>query len=114
MNLIRITNAQRKWYEIILWWELRRIPYNIIMYFVGLLSFYISYMTIPLIYLLIGFLLNICYTGGWIYELMFVTQQSIEKRKHYPGHAFLTYLILSTFLVLIVAVLPVILLYVTR
>lgn len=106
MNLIRITSTHRKWYEIILWWELRRIPYYIIMYFVGLASFYISYVTIPLVYLLIGLLLNILYTGGWVFEILMVSRLQPDKRNKYPGRAFLVYLILSALVVLGFSVLP--------
>lgn len=71
MNILKIENVNRKWYEIILWWEVRRIPYNIFMYFIGLSSFKIAYVAIPIVYLALGLLLNILYTFGWIYELMF-------------------------------------------
>jgi hypothetical protein len=69
MDVFRISKQDRKWYEIVAWWEARRIPYNIIMYFVGLASFYIGYVTLPLLYIFIGFVLNIGYTFGWLIEL---------------------------------------------
>ena len=101
MNLLKIKSIDRKWWEIILWWEIRRIPYNLIMYFIGLLSFYICFVTIPLVYLVIGLLLNVIYTFGWIVELVYVNRQNNENRKFkYPKYAFITYLILSIMLVL--------------
>jgi len=100
MNILKISNPQRKWYQVILWWEIRRIPYNIIMYLTGLLSFYICFVTIPLIYLLIGLLLNIIYTVGWIFELIFVNKFKEQKRLNYPMYAFISYLILSAFFIL--------------
>ena len=105
MNLLKINKTDRKWWGIILWWEIRRIPYNLIMYFIGLLSFYICFVTIPLVYLVIGLLLNIIYTLGWIVELLYINRQSDEiKKLKYPKYAFITYLILSILLVLSIAV----------
>ncbi len=100
MNLFKIKTADRKWYEIILWWELRRIPYNVIMYFVGLLSFYICYVTIPLIYLLIGLGLNVIYTLFWMIELLAIKGKNNDRIKmNYPKYAFLAYFIFSVILV---------------
>jgi hypothetical protein len=105
MNLITITSTDRKWYEIILWWEIRRIPYNVIMYFVGLLSFYICYVTIPLVYLVIGFGLNVFYTFGWIFELIFIDRQAnINKKMKFPKWTFIAYLIFSAIFVLGISV----------
>ena len=106
MNILKITQAKRKWYEIIFWWEIRRIPYNIIMYFIGLLSFQIGYVTIPLIYFVIGLGLNILYTLGWIIELIFINRMKDKNRKvKYPQYAFLSYLIFSTLIVFVIPVL---------
>jgi len=106
LNILKITKTNRKWWERILWWEIRRIPYNIIMYFVGLLSFYIGYITIPLIYIMIALGLNVIYTFGWIIELLFVSKLKNENRKiKYPQHTFISYLTLSALFVLGVAIL---------
>ncbi len=95
--------SHRNWYEIILWWELRRIPYNLIMYFAGLLSFYISYVSIPLIYVLMGLAFNIVYTFGWIFELLIIRKEDGEKRIKYPKYIFVWYLVLSVVIVFGVA-----------
>jgi hypothetical protein len=99
MNILKITNPNRKWYKIVIWWEIRRIPYNILMYGIGTLSFYISFVTIPLIYLLIGLLLNIIYTFGWIVELMIRKRISINARLNYPLRTYLSYIVFSTLLI---------------
>ena len=71
------TETERKWYHVILWWELRRILYNIILLLSGILGIlcltlvvngagdFISGLTI------IGFVFtaNFFYTFGWIVEL---------------------------------------------
>lgn len=106
MKILKITSAKRKWHEIILWWELRRIPYNIIMYFMGLLSFYLGYVSIPLVYLIIGFGLNVLYTLGWIIELLFITRlKEKDRRINYPKYAFISYLTFSTLIVFAIPVL---------
>ncbi len=44
---IKYFDFQNKWYQSILWWEIRRIPYNVIMIISGLLSFLIGAVSIP-------------------------------------------------------------------
>ena len=106
MNILKITRTNRMWHEIILWWELRRIPYNIIMYLIGLLSFHSGYVTIPLVYIIIGLGLNVLYTLGWIIELLFINRlKEKERRIKYPQHAFISYLTFSTLLVLAIPIL---------
>jgi hypothetical protein len=106
MNILRITKTKRKWHEIILWWEIRRIPYNIIMYFIGLLSFQIGYVTIPLVDIIIGLGLNVLYTLGWIIELLFTNRLKDKDRKiKYPRYAFLSYLTFSTLIVFAIPIL---------
>jgi hypothetical protein len=73
--------------NIIGWWEIRRIPYNLIMYVSGIVSLIIFFIFInlahelkpgedavePLALIAALILLNICYTGGWIFELILST-----------------------------------------
>lgn len=100
MNLFKIKTSNRTWWDIILWWELRRFLYNAIMAFVGFLSLVICSVNIPLVYLVIALLLNAIYTLGWIVELIYIRNQSNENRKFtYPKSTFVTYLILSCFFV---------------
>ena len=56
----------------IIWWEKQRIVYNLIMAVVGYASFFIGYMTIPLVYILIAINLNILFTASWILEVLFI------------------------------------------
>ena len=63
---------------------------------VGYLSFYIGYVTIPLIYLIIGLSINVFYTTGWIIELIAIYRtKNLKVRLRYPGIAFTAYVILS-------------------
>lgn len=104
MNLFKIKTANRKWYEIILWWEIRRILYNVIMYFIGYASFYICYVSIPLVYLVIGIVLNALYTTGWIIDLLYIQRLNDDNKKmQYPKRLFIYYLILSIILVFSIA-----------
>lgn len=106
MKIFKLTKSERKWHEIILWWEIRRIPYNIIMYFIGLLSFQIGYVTIPLVYLIIGLGLNVLYTLGWIIELLVINRLDEKERKiNYPKYALLFYLTFSTLIVFAIPIL---------
>ena len=101
MDWFKISNQNRKWYDIVLWWEIRRIPYNLIMYFVGLLSFYICFATIPLLYIIIALSLNFLYTFGWIFELFVISKQGNLKRKIiYQKVAYVSYLAFSGIIVL--------------
>lgn len=86
MNLLN-----KKWVRIIIWWEVGRIVYNIIMLLAGFLSFFIGYVTIPFIYLAIGLGLNILYTFGWILEI--ILNKYIPSR--FSIYAFIVYTILS-------------------
>jgi hypothetical protein len=106
MNILKTTKTKRKWHEIVLWWEIRRIPYNIIMYFIGLLSFQIGYVTIPLAYLIVGFGLNVLYTLGWVIELLFINRlKKKDRRINYPKYAFISYLTFSTLVVFAIPIL---------
>lgn len=49
------------------------------MLFVGFLSFFIGYVTIPVVYLIIGFSLNILFTVSWIGELAFIRPMKSDK-----------------------------------
>jgi hypothetical protein len=99
MDILRITKQDRKWYEIIMWWEVRRIPFNIIMYFIGLASFYIGYVTIPLLYLIIGLTLNVGYAFCWVVELTIINRQRGTIKAKYPKIAFFSYLAISAAIV---------------
>jgi len=37
-TFLRVPDTERKWYEIILWWEIRRIIYNFIVGLAGLIG----------------------------------------------------------------------------
>ena len=100
MDILRITKPDRAWYEIILWWEVRRVPYNIAMYFIGLASFYIGYVTLPLLYLILGLILNVGYTLCWLVELTIIRNQNGNFKMKYPSIAFFTYLGISIVIVL--------------
>jgi hypothetical protein len=96
MKLLAVGPEPRSWWQIILWWELRRILYNLIMAVVGLVSMAIMAVSIPLIYVLIAVGLNVLYTGGWLTELLVRTlTQHPEWRQRFAPRAWLTYLVLS-------------------
>ncbi len=71
--------------DIIVWWELRRIPYNLIVGGVGFCSLLLFFIFIeasnklkpgedavePLGLIAAPFIMNVCYTAGWVVEAMF-------------------------------------------
>ena len=89
MNLYRksskwmfsVPEGQRSRWQIILWWELRRIPYNLILGAVGICRIFLFYFFSshepiengedigePIMILIAPVLINACYALGWIVE----------------------------------------------
>ena len=81
-QMFSVSDGPRRWYHIILWWELRRIAFNAIVGIVGIISV-IVFLTLasqrpkqfeegpePFAILIFGFGANLCYTGGWMAELV--------------------------------------------
>lgn len=74
----------RPWHSIIVWWELRRIAYNLIVGFSGILSVLLVFLFVvlpprdarpeagvePLSVIVFAVLANFGYTFGWIAELL--------------------------------------------
>jgi hypothetical protein len=97
--LFRRPDLPRDWPQVIVWWELRRIPYNLIAAPLGVASLWLVFAKVgsPLGpdetvvgEMLVGlvtfwFLANVAYTAGWILELAIVLA---EKRDTGIGLAF--------------------------
>ena len=72
---------------IVAWWEIRRVPYNLIVGVVGAISLFLFFVFIslthelkpgedavePMSLIAAPIIANICYTGGWIIELLLGT-----------------------------------------
>lgn len=89
-------NERRSFRETIIWWELRRIPYNLLIGFVGIISLILFFIFAesthkippgedfvePFAILLAPIAFNICYTFGEIFEIFFssswVYDESVE------------------------------------
>lgn len=81
-RLFFVPDGPRCWYQVIIWWELRRVLYNILVGFFGIISLCVFiYLASqrpkqfedgpePLAILFFGFAANLFYTGGWIGELI--------------------------------------------
>lgn len=79
-RFFRAPDEPRAWYAPILWWELRRIPYNAVVFvsmILGLIGFaltvdgWVDFISPPIFpMLIIFFLSNLFYTGGWIVEVI--------------------------------------------
>jgi len=80
--MFSVREGERSVIDIVLWWELRRIPYNIIVGIAGLFSLSLFYFFIsrtnvlkpgedavePIALLATPVVMNICYTAGWVVE----------------------------------------------
>lgn len=78
-----VPSEERSSLQIILWWEIRRIPFNILIGILGLISLILVYVFVdksvtghpgedivePLSVFAAPFAINFCYTFGWITEL---------------------------------------------
>lgn len=94
-------------FQIIAWWEKRRIIYNTIMFVVGILSFFIGYITIPIIYILFAINLNILYTFSWIIEIaIFKHLNSDKSTKQYVKWFSILFYIYSIIAVLFYIIFP--------
>jgi len=74
----------RPWFKVIWWWEVRRIPYNLVVGLVGFISLLLFFLFItlahelkpgedavePLALMAAPFAINIAYTAGWMAELL--------------------------------------------
>ena len=78
--IFTVKTAERSKFEIILWWELRRIFYNFVVLVTGIISLsVILYADVfhvdgdeglePLGIFVFAFLCNVCYTLGWFTEI---------------------------------------------
>ena len=81
--LFRAHDPAARWWGVILWWEKRRIPFNLIAMCAGVVSLAVFLLAIecagglepgedavePLALIAAPVLLNIAYTAGWILEV---------------------------------------------
>src|SRR5262245_54057991 len=91
--MFSVREGERSATDIILWWELRRIPYNLIVGTTGLISLLLFYFFIsrtnalepgedavePIALLAAPVVMNICYTAGWVVEGFFDKAQADEN-----------------------------------
>ncbi len=117
-KVFSVSSGKRKWYAVILWWELRRPLYNLIVGIGGIISLLIIFtadqlppaLTFeeaelePLSFLIAGFLANIFYTSGWFCELI-VRRILKEKAEYFGPVAFSMVIIFSLLVVSLPAVL---------
>lgn len=82
--LFFVPEGDRSLRDIVFWWEVRRVPYNLIVGGVGLCSLILFFVLIevsgklkpgedavePLGLIVAPFVMNICYTAGWVVEAL--------------------------------------------
>jgi hypothetical protein len=110
-----IPEEPHSWFKVIVWWEIRRIPYNLIIGVVGFISLLLFFLFIhlakelkpgedaiePLALLAAPFIINLCYTAGWPVEL--ILRLFRHERKAMLGPILLR---LGVLLSLVVVLLP--------
>jgi hypothetical protein len=85
-GLFSVPDGERKWWSIVVWWEVRRIPYNLAVGMFGLANLaafgFINDVLLkpylpfeerdwePLSVLIFAVVANLCYSGGSVAELL--------------------------------------------
>jgi hypothetical protein len=116
---------QYDWREIIEWWEKRRVFYNVVVVLVGVVSVFLMICCgilaeplvgdavgipdggffIPFGAIVFGFLANVCYTGGWMAELLLSRFKTDRNTNAFGIRAFRLGVKFSVFVTLLPAVL---------
>lgn len=92
-----------RWYHVILWWELMRIPFNAFLAVLGMLSFYFGYVTIPLIYVITGMLINLLFSLSWTVELSSAALIRKIGRRKFRLIILFALLVLSTLIIFLLS-----------
>ncbi len=115
-QFFNVNESEKKWYKIILWWELRRSPYNLILLMLGLISLYVlsffpndGYLRLTAgpgllvgfytSILLFGLGANLLFTLGWIVQLI-LKQFNHKTIRLFIKKSFIIVLIISTLITL--------------
>jgi len=115
-QFFNVNESEKKWYKIILWWKLRRIPYNLILLMLGLISLYVlsffpndGYLRLTAgpgllvgfytSILLFGLGANLLFTLGWIVQLI-LKQFNHKTIRLFIKKSFIIGLIISTLITL--------------
>ena len=98
-SLLKTEAHERSVFEIILWWEIRRILYNFIVLVSGVLSLIIMIKSAsgivvlepgedfyePIMILIFGIVCNLAYTLGWLIEIIFKPGNSYAPKMFKRG-----------------------------
>jgi|GEM_PF-2224116 len=95
LDFIKSNQHFEKWYQKLLWWEVMRIPYNLIMLLLGIGSLAIAAVSIPALYFLIGLGLNFIYTFFGITEIFNKELSTSQELKSHRKRNFFGYIIFS-------------------
>ncbi len=93
--LFFVPEGDRSLRDIVFWWEVRSVPYNLIVGGVGLCSLILFFVLIevsgklkpgedavePLGLIVAPFAMNICYTAGWVVEALLVTSGTANRNQ---------------------------------
>jgi hypothetical protein len=84
-------------WEVIRWWELRRLFYNAVLFVIGIASLFALEDLVPigsggpqletgLTVIAYGFMANVCYTLGWMVELVGRGKDELRARNRARWH----------------------------
>lgn len=105
--MMKILDRKREFtnLETISWWEVLRILFNIALLIILFASFYISYINIPLVYIIILINVNLLFTLGETFDLFFLKRITNMKFKRlFPKYFILTYFSICTIYILQIAI----------
>jgi hypothetical protein len=112
--LFQENTEPRSWRQVVAWWELRRIPFNIILLVLGLPSLFLFYWFVShsgqlkpgedavesLSLFAAPLIANFFYTGGWVIELV-LRQYMPNKHPKYGPFLFKCGLVFSAIVILL-------------
>jgi hypothetical protein len=91
------TDPDKPWYRVILWWEKRRVPFNFMVILFGVLAVLVESLLVEGLHflkseklffsvLIMAYLVvvNVLYTGGWIFQLATKGNKSSFVKKITP------------------------------
>lgn len=107
ISFITSNSNYSNWFMKILWWEIMRIPFNLITILILLVGIYISHITILFLYIILLMILNIIFCLTWMIEIFDKPQNqgSVNLIKH-RKNSFKTIIVITGLIIFLCTVIP--------